>query len=232
MGWVQRERVRDARPGTKEGAAATAGSPLLSRPGWGLPGSAVWIRVGGRPLSVSALLFALSSPLRRAPASLAHGTSRAQALGASNRGPALPIPRHDPAAVSPLGASCSPSSSCNKGECGGWGAQRGVSGPGDVGVQWAGSPLRLPETQVVLSRISPFPSIFSQTCPLLFSGWHPQNLSVPPLSGPSLPMCFCCSQVGPHSHPGVCIFPPPHPTHHWPQAGAISGLRRTCPWWG
>ena len=106
VGMRERERERESEDARlqKEGAAATAGSPLPSRPGWGLPGSAPWTRLGGRLLSISALLSALSPPLFGEPLHPLPKVEQAglQALGASNRGPALPTTRHDPLAVSPL----------------------------------------------------------------------------------------------------------------------------------
>lgn len=100
-----RERVRTPGSRTKEQQplpVPPAQPPRL--------GSALWTRVGGRLLSVSALLSALSPPLFGEPLHPLPKVEQAglQALGASNRGPALPTPRHDPPAVSPLGGLPAP----------------------------------------------------------------------------------------------------------------------------
>lgn len=124
-------------------------------------------------------------------------------------------------------ASLLPSSSCNKGECGGGGAQReGGLRPRDVGVAAGRRPLRLPGTRQVVLRTIPLPIHFLRPVPFP-SGWHPQNLSlVPPLWSVSTHVLLLLPGWSPFPSWGLYLVPPPHPPLYLP-AGAISGLRRT-----
>ena len=145
---------------------------------------------------------------------------------------ALPCQQHamTPLLFPLLLASLLPSSFCNKGECGGggWGHRgRGSQAP-RCGGRGGQAPFKAPWDTTGGSSHHPPSHPFSQTCPLLFSLASPE-----PLSGPSsLVRLYPCASLAPRLVPIPIlgsVSPPPLPPPPLLPAGAISGLRRTCP---